>query len=62
MQLVHTLLLLGAISLRTRLEVIHMKLIYFVRPSSTSSGGYYLSAGSVASSLILWVTAAVFGF
>jgi hypothetical protein len=36
--------------------------LYFVRPSSTSSGGYYLSAGSAASSLILWVTAAVFGF
>jgi hypothetical protein len=37
--------------------------LYFVRPSSTSSGVYhYLSAGSVASSLILWVTAAVFRF
>jgi hypothetical protein len=36
--------------------------LYFMRPSSTSSGGYYLSAGSAASSLILWVTAAVFGF
>ena len=37
--------------------------LYFVRPSFTSSGGYYLSAGSAAaSSLILWVTAAVFGF